>query len=58
MNLGEKSGQSHSTAWDIVLFVLAGGLVGGFLWVGQTDAAENLCMALFGACFGYVRGRK
>lgn len=58
MNLGNNSGGSHATAWDIVLFVLAAGLIGGFMYGSEWVTAKELAMMLMSGIFGYARGRK
>ena len=35
--------------WDLILFAMAGGLIGGFMAVGMHDASADLAKVLFGA---------
>ena len=55
MNI-EKQPRDHWT--DVLLFIMAGGLIGGFMYGAQWDIARDLSLTLFGAVFGYARGRK
>jgi hypothetical protein len=38
--------------WDLALFMMAGGLIGGFIAIGAEDSAEALAQILFGAFLG------
>jgi len=58
MNLGSNGGVSHATAWDILLFLLAAGLIGGFMYGSEWVTAKELAMMLMSGIFGYARGRK
>ena len=57
MNLG-NSGVSHATPWDILLFLLSAGMIGGFMYGGEWSTAKELSLMLMSAMFGYARGRR
>lgn len=56
--LGSNSNMSQANAWDILLFILAAGLVGGFMYGHEWVTAKELAMMLMSAMFGYARGKK
>jgi len=43
--------------WDLILFAMAGGLIGGFLFVDMDAAASDLAKILFGAFLVKVGAR-
>lgn len=42
---------------DLILFAMAGALVGGFMWAGRWEAAESLGQVLIGAAIMRFRRR-